>query len=1505
LSPNRNIGFPEEEDAASLDINSKNHPMSPIQDPDIDRQIKTTDSEKNGLWDGGHFWRWANIIGIILIAAVLVSSMIRANLIQQFENSQQEEMVRNTLLVRNAFQAEIEGLNNMNLNWAYWDDTYNFIQTQDEAYLESNIDWSALTEKSKIDLIYLLDSQGNLVWGGESGNKEQLGDNSTAQGPDMELLKTFSQLGATPYQGILLRLESGDPIIISANPIYPSNGVGQSDGMIIMGRYLNMQLLEILSQKTQLDIQLRYSGQAPFSTAEKQIIQDLQNNPLFINVEDGQDNRVFLPLNELQGETVLVSFYQPSSILAQGTRAVNYASAIFLLAIFFTVMVLLILFVLFRRKVESKRQEMEIELENRARKLRESEEHYRTLLDNALDAMYITDLNYNILEANKTACERGGYSYQELIGINALEKLVHSEWISDGREQLKRLQETGSVQYETLNVNKDGSMLEVEILSQLVEYNNQPAIMVSVRDISARKRTAEALKASELLYRIIFENSPLGILYLDQQGKVVSFNHRLASKLGMHIEMLIGQMVSLNHGNESTLRELFYRAVAGEEAIFEGDFTVAGGDLISLKILFSPVKKDVGACDVICMVEDITENKRNEQELRQLYTAFEQSPFTVIITDRQGIIQYTNQEFEQVTGYSLMEAIGQNPRMLNAGTLPRKHYQELWATILDRRIWRGELHNRRKNGELFWERAAIAPVLDEYEKIINFVAVKEEITREKLMEQVNEFVRTIAISLNTENILLHICMEEIIELLGSNFAINVRIKGAKTKIITWASTNHEMKSLQDKFDLNSVMSNEECWMPCVEESRAVIINNYSEAYQTKLPEGNETIEKMMIVPVIEASGEVNNLVILAGKTINYTNLDAEVAIYFSKNVWATLKQRQTEKDLEESQTRIRIIFEAIQTGIVLIDAGTKNIIDANQTTLNMFGGTMEDLIGKPCHKLLCPAEWDNCPVLDLQQDVDNSERVMLRKDGSKSPILKTVTRVCIAEQEYLLESFVDISERKVMEEDLRQAKESAEAANQAKSMFLANMSHEIRTPMNAILGYVQLMKRDASLLPEQRRNLDIIGRSGNHLLGIINDILEMSKIEAGHITLNKETVNFAQMLSDIESMFRLRCEEKGLILLLEGCTPLYQVLKMDQGKVRQVLVNLLGNAIKFTQEGGIAVRVSQSSALLPMEGGSDQTVSDDRVRITIEVEDSGFGISPEGFSRVFESFEQVGSKNYHEGGTGLGLAISRKYARILEGDLRLLRSELDKGSLFEFSFIAQIGDEQMLDNRQQAARSVKGIAGDSREWRVLVVDDRETNRELLLQMLEGIGFKVHQAVDGVEAIKDFEAWQPDVILMDLMMPIMDGYQATNRIKTMPRGDITPIVAVSASIMEENDARAIKCGADLFLRKPFREEELLECIRLLTGIEYLYAEEEEEGATAAAVLNQAENPWNLDTLNSIKAAVESGDMQLLQDILNRKMPEDPLTVRKLKTLAENYDYINLSNWLNLMLTASGN
>jgi signal transduction histidine kinase len=330
---------------------------------------------------------------------------------------------------------------------------------------------------------------------------------------------------------------------------------------------------------------------------------------------------------------------------------------------------------------------------------------------------------------------------------------------------------------------------------------------------------------------------------------------------------------------------------------------------------------------------------------------------------------------------------------------------------------------------------------------------------------------------------------------------------------------------------------------------------------------------------------------------------------------------------------------------------------------------------------------------------------------------------------------------------LLQAKAEAEAATRAKSTFLSTMSHEIRTPMNAILGYAQLMLRDPGLGPDAKANLAIIGRSGEHLLGLINDVLDMAKIEAGRTELNPSTFNFPRFLDDLAAMFRLRAEAKALRfdMLVDGESVPYVVA--DEGKIRQALINLLANAIKFTKRGQVKLHVTLESR------------SADRLRLSASVQDTGPGISYEEQSKLFEPFTQTSRGLHSQEGTGLGLAITRKYARLMGGDVTVISSP-GEGSTFQFEIPVERGNSGVAV-RRSAPRRVIGIR--TGNPRILVVDDQFENRDWLIKLLTAIGFSVRGSVNGEAAIRDWEEWDPRFILMDIHMPVMDGLEATRRI----------------------------------------------------------------------------------------------------------------------------------------------
>ncbi len=481
------------------------------------------------------------------------------------------------------------------------------------------------------------------------------------------------------------------------------------------------------------------------------------------------------------------------------------------------------------------------------------------------------------------------------------------------------------------------------------------------------------------------------------------------------------------------------------------------------------------------------------------------------------------------------------------------------------------------------------------------------------------------------------------------------------------------------------------------------------------------------------------------------------------------------------------------------------------------------------------AQWITKPILKLNQGVENLQQgnlhepiLMQRKDELGN--LVSAFNLMATELQTLLATL----EQKVAERtaELIIAKEKAEVANQAKSTFIANMSHELRSPLNAIMGFSQLILRTKNLPREQYENASIIHHSGEYLLSLINDILDFSKIEAGKSTLNPQDFDLYRLLDDLEDIFYHKVVDSGLELIFERGDNLPRYIRTDALKLRQVLINLLSNAIKFTPHGEVILTVNASENFVTAEVGLDVTGfsleksdinSHYHYRVNFRISDTGLGIAPEELSQLFQPFSQTESGRESQEGTGLGLTISRQFVNLMGGDITV-ESELGKGSIFKFSIQAQLGTETINpEPEKNEMRRVLALAPDQPIYKLLVVDDKAINRQLLMKLLLPLGFEVKEASNGQDAIAIWERWEPHLILMDMRMPVMDGYEATKYIKSTIKGNATAIIAFTASVLEEEKSIILSTGCDDFLRKPFKEYTIFDTLTKHLGVQYIYEE----------------------------------------------------------------------------------
>ena len=900
-------------------------------------------------------------------------------------------------------------------------------------------------------------------------------------------------------------------------------------------------------------------------------------------------------------------------------------------------------------------------------KLRDSEEHFQAIVQNVAEGIVTIDERGCIRLFNEAAERIFGYRAEEAVGRNVSmlmpepNRRLHDQYVK------RYLQSPGvgslHVGGEMQGMRKDGSAITVDISLSEIHLAGGRNFVGVIRDVTEIRKTERRLRELTTLQRAILNSTGYAIISTDSNGVILSFNSAAEKLLGWKAEELIGRKSpeiihdaeeirrragelsrALNRNITPGFETLCAKAREGEEDEREWTYIRKDGSRVPVFLSVTALREDGGAVTgFVGIARDITLRRRAEEELRKLYRAVEQSPATVVVTDDNGIIEYVNPKFTQITGYSAQEAIGQNPRILKSGEKPPEEYRELWETITSGREWRGVFHNRKKNGDLYWESVSISPVKDEIGNITHFVAVKEDITEIRAAQE--ELAKLSLVASKTDNAVIITDREGRVEWVNDGFT---RITG------------------------------------------------YAMAEMIGKKPGN----------------------VLRGPLTD-----------------------------EETRNRIR---EAI--------ASKKSFTE---------------------------------------------EILNYRKDGSSYWLSMTITPVLNEQGEVLrfvaIES--DISERKRTEAELQKAKREADSANRAKSEFLASMSHEIRTPMNAILGMADLLW-DSDLTEEQRQYVGIFRSAGENLLGLINDILDLSKVESGRMTLDTVRFNPEEILNEACGMMSPRANKKDLELTCRISPDIPRGLVGDPVRLRQVLLNLIGNAIKFTEKGEIRVEAG------PAATGGPSLQGESTCLLEVKVADTGVGIPPEKLDAIFERFTQADSSTTRKyGGSGLGLTISKQLVELMGGRIGV---ESRPGGGSTFSFTARFATATEEDSAEA------GVSENVRGMKALVVDDNATNRLILSETLSRWGASVAQAADGPSALRILreakEAGKPfDSAFLDQRMPGMDGFELAEEIRKDPALANLLIMMLSSDSKSGDRERARSLGMSAYLIKPVRRSELMEAI----------------------------------------------------------------------------------------------
>jgi PAS domain S-box-containing protein len=911
------------------------------------------------------------------------------------------------------------------------------------------------------------------------------------------------------------------------------------------------------------------------------------------------------------------------------------------------------------------------------------------------------------------------------------------------------------------------------------------------------------------------------------------------------------------------------------------------------------------------------------KELTQALTASEQGltqflealPVGVAVIDSTGKVSYTNQMGKNLLGKDILldttsENRAANYQFYRAGTdqlYPRERLP-LVRALKGETVTVDDIEIHRDGKVISLEMRTI-PILDTQGNIDYAITVFHDISERKRLETERQQAskalweseqQTLERQVAERTAQLSLTNLRLEQEIASRQQIELALKNSEEKLSTIldsAGAYIYIKDLQGNYTYVNPLTVELFGIPKQEIIGANDFKFFSEEMAQSLRQNDrEVIESGTVLRAHEA-GVVKN----SGELRHYFAVkvplkQADGSICGVCGIATDITElKQAEEALRQNEARYLAILED-QTELIarFLPDGTLTFV--NVAYCRFFGLTREELLWKTYEPIVF--EEDREYVAQLLSSISKENPVVTIENRvivrGQVRWTQWVNRAIFDDASRIVEFQAvgrDISERKKADAEFERAKKAAEAANRAKSTFLANMSHELRTPLNAILGFSQLMNQDANLSTEQKENLNIIHRSGEHLLTLINQVLDLSKVEAGRMTLSETNFDLHRLLADVEDMFSLTAKDKGLQLRFNCAANVPKYIRTDEVKLRQVLINLVSNAVKFTDSGSVSFEVKsrrggfndgfpttlsatrtakpartkgKTEAETQTTNNIDAQAASRRVQqttITFEVKDTGVGIAADELEKLFNPFVQATSSQRVQQGTGLGLTISRQFVRLMGGEITVisrgkaftpgmpLREFYDdttalatSGTLFKFDIPVGIADGSEIHEAPHNCHVV-ALAPNQPNYRLLVVDDSDYNRQLLVKLLKPFGFEVRQATNGQEAVEIWDSYSPHLIWMDMRMPVMDGYEATKCIKSTTKGQATAVIALTASVWEEEKAVILSAGCDDFVRKPFQEQIIFDTMAKHLGVRYIYQEKEPPSHPSNATVE----PLNLTDL----------------------------------------------------------